>query len=84
MMRVKALFKTTKVIEFHGIKLTVPNWVTYLACDKNGTLMGYEGGPIHCNVEYGRWVPDIDAGYYEKIAKVDLEGLDWTQTLTKV
>lgn len=46
--------------------------------------MGYEDDPICCNVEYGRWVPDIDAGYYEKIAKVDLEGLDWTQTLTKV
>lgn len=83
-MRVKTLFKTNKVVKFHGINLTVPNWVTYLACDKNGILMGYEDDPICCNVEYGRWVPDIDAGYYEKIAKVDLEGLDWTQTLTKV
>ena len=83
-MRVKTLFKTNKVVKFHGINLTVPNWVTYLACDKNGTLMGYEDDSICCNVEYGRWVPDIDAGYYEKIAKVDLEGLDWTQTLTKV
>lgn len=83
-MRVKALFKTNKVVKFHGINLTVPNWVTYLACDKNGILMGYEDDPICCNVEYGRWVPDIDAGYYEKIAKVDLEGSDWTQTLTKV
>lgn len=83
-MRIKALFKTNKVVKFHGINLTVPNWVTYLACDKNGILMGYEDDPICCNVEYGRWVPDIDAGYYEKIAKVDLEGLDWSQTLTKV
>lgn len=84
-MRVLSQVVHTKDVNFFGVTLTIPDCVDYLACDKNGTVWGYEELSPNISHRHGKWfAQDVEDYDYYEIAHVDLEGLDWTQTLIEV
>lgn len=84
-MRVLSQVVHTKDVNFCGVTLTVPSRVDYLAADKDGKVWGYEAIPPELSHRFDRWLPADPGAYeYDEIADVDLEGSDWTQTLTEV
>lgn len=83
-MRVLSQIVHTKEVDFFGHTLTVPNWVDYLAADSDGKVWGYEVYEPVLNDHHTKWAPDMDEYLYEEMAEVDLEGMDWTQTLVKL
>ena len=85
-MRVLSQVVHTKDVDFFGHILTVPNWVDYLAADSDGKVWGYEIHAPLMNRDNSKWEPD-DLFYdyqFDEMADVDLEGMDWTQTLVKL
>lgn len=84
-MRVLSQVVHTKDVNFFGVTLTVPDCVDYLACDKDGTVWGYEAVPPNISFEHDGWFAQDPEDYeYYEIALVYLEGTDWTKTLIKV
>jgi hypothetical protein len=69
----------TKGVLYFGITLRVPFGVKYLATDESGELYGY---PVCPTVVEGleMWEAPERSEYYP-IGEVDLEGLDWRETL---
>lgn len=85
-MRVLSQVVHTKDVDFFGHTLTVPNWVDYLAADSDGKVWGYGVYKPLMNDDSAKWTPDdlFDDYPYDEMAEVDLEGMDWTQTLVKL
>lgn len=84
-MRVLSQVVHTKDVDFFGVTLTIPSRIDYLACDKDGRVWGYDTIPPEISHRFDRWLPaDPETFEYDEIAEVDLEGLDWTQTLKEV
>ena len=73
-----------KTINYFGLLLTMPSKYKFLSTDSNGKVWACTKQPyIHSNTNIWSniWCidyPDID---YIVIAQVDLEGLDWKETL---
>lgn len=64
-----------KTIKYFGIVISVPEEVLYVAVDEDGEVYGYEIEP-HYNIH--SW----DAYYNNHfLGVVDLEGMDWKETL---
>lgn len=83
-MRVLSQIVHTKDVDFFGHTLTVPDWVDYLAADSDGKVWGYEAWAPVLSTNGTKWAPDWDDDQYGEMAEVDLEGMDWTQTLVKL
>lgn len=68
---------TQKRVNFFGIDLVVPLNAKYLSAEDDGTVMAHSDHPWY------------EPGYYEgyevgEMAKVDLEGMDWEETLVNI
>ena len=83
------LERYTKLFEYFGLPLSIPNEIQWLATDEDGTLYGYFTEPYCVNLDslpdQGYW----DQAYWDddkegvKIAKIQIIG-DWKQSLMNV
>jgi hypothetical protein len=70
----------TGEVDYFGIKLLLPDGFSYLATDQDGEVWAFYEEPY---IGIATWQPKH---YKEKsppslLAKVDLKGLDWKETL---
>lgn len=74
-----------KEVDFHGNKLTVPNDVKHLAANGDGEIVGFDDKP---EPSWGRfWELFSEGDYHDQglfLGYVDLEGMDWRDTLVEV
>lgn len=82
-MRVLSQVVHTKEVEYFGNKLDVPEWVRWLATDQDGTVYGFEYEPTLMDIET-KWTSYWEDDNFCEMAEVDLEGMDYKQTLVKV
>lgn len=71
---------TSKFVDFHGILLPVSDDAVAVAADENGRVFEYYGSlptasPIH-------WI--AKNFYFAPLCTVDLEGMDWKETLIRL
>lgn len=71
--------KQTKRVEYFGLPLTVPFWAKYLGTDKDGELYAYESEPAKDRESW--YLFDMNL---QMIGLVDLEGLNWSESLVEV
>lgn len=81
-----------KVVDFFGAQIEVPEETRFLAASPNGTVTAY----VQCKPELVKahgggywWGADdclINSGINTlgEVAKVDLEGMDWTKTCVEI
>ena len=77
-MNILQEYAITRKVEYFGLTLTVPNDCEYIATDKSGKVYAYTNRPED---RHSTWATYAD---YVYIADVDLEGMDWRDTLQKV
>lgn len=70
-----------KTVNYFGIQLTVSQDTKYLVTTRDGDIIASEQMPMFYDdlgwcYDWGEWCT--------KIAKVDLEGMDWKYTLMEV
>ncbi|UPT52949.1 hypothetical protein [Hafnia phage yong3] len=69
----------TKLANFHEVIVSVPLWANWLAADANGKVYAYKGRPeisyLACDEEW------LSSEYCDFVTEVDLEGMDWKDTL---
>ncbi len=72
----------TKPVVYFDITLNVDKRVEWLATDENGEVYGY----WHDVPEYhdDEWDNGYDYGVTDVICCVDLEGMDWKETLMEI
>lgn len=66
-----------RVVIFHGLTLIIPSWAKYVAADTDGSVYAYDHKPVMVDDYEWRRV----TGTYTIICDVDLEGLDWRNSL---
>lgn len=66
-------------VYYYGIKFQLPYWIRYLAVDKNGSLYGYMDYPLLYDSSWSAL-----SGNVIRIGTVDLEGINWEETLVCV
>ena len=69
--------KEYKTVDFHGIGLTVSKDANFLAADYNGKVWGYKNDKPRKNHKTECWTGHACG----QVAIVDLEGMDWRETL---
>lgn len=70
-----------KTVDYFGIPLTIYDEIMWLATDENGRIYGYTVKPaLSDNV----WLAKNLASDWFYIGNVDLEDLDWKDTLLKI
>ncbi|MEK9497116.1 hypothetical protein V2H77_11745 [Photorhabdus sp. P32] len=82
-MKLISLIKPIKV-NYLGIELSAPHWTKFIATDEMGLVFACNMLP---NIEfncYERWGSDSTSFRDEVIAVVDLEGMDWKETLVEI
>ena len=67
-----------KDVDYHGLKLTVPERCKFLSSDKDGETWANEKRP---QTMYEHWSYKLN-GYC--IGTLDLEGMDWKETLIEI
>lgn len=84
-MKLIELAIRTKQVEYFGMMLDIPETAKYLACDDSGELYAYESKPLKSTRPGSEfWKPDYRATENTAsfhIGYVDLEGMDWKDTL---
>lgn len=70
-----------KAVNYHGTEVHVPENINFIASDKSGKTLGFEGRP-HPEVEFEWWEDHNGDDLYE-IGTFDLEGTHWTETLVE-
>ena len=63
------------VVEYHGIRLAVPEGTKYIATDEDGAVYAYVDEPLALGTL--AWT----AHFYTEVGRADLEGMDWKDTL---
>ncbi|ERT13447.1 hypothetical protein [Photorhabdus temperata] len=71
----------TKNVDYFGIQLTVLGSVEYLATDEDGLVCAYDECP---RKDLCAWLASRDNPFYTPVAIVDLEDMDWKDTLVEV
>ena len=78
------LERYTKLFEYFGLPLSIPDGIQWLATDEDGTLYGYFTEPYCVNLgslpDQGYWDDDEEG---VKIAKIQIIG-DWKQSKINV
>lgn len=78
------LERYTKLFDYFGLPLSIPDEIQWLATDEDGTLYGYFTEPYCVNLgslpDQGYWDDDEEG---VKIAKIQIIG-DWKQSKMKV
>lgn len=77
----KLLGNNFKVVNYFGVELMLDTEVKYLVTTKDGDIVASKHTP-ELDPQLG-WLYDYDA-HSEFIAVVDLEGMDWKDTLMEV
>ena len=67
-----------KKVQFHGIDIFIT--MPYVAVDSNGGMFEYEEEPEVIGVDAPAW---SSSGSMAILCDVDLEGLDWKETLLR-
>ena len=84
MKLLKSKLQRTKKVEYFGLGICVPIWVSYIATDEDGDVYGLSHEP---SIYKDFWRRD-DSDFYNSmevcVAEVDLEGLDWKDTLVEL
>lgn len=78
-----------KVVDFHGASFTVPEGTQWLTASSYGRVVAWgEQKPYLGSTVFHKncfWDTDpYQDGWQEDIGKVDLEGMDWRDTLVEV
>ncbi|EAO3412059.1 hypothetical protein D0Q53_20375 [Salmonella enterica] len=83
-----------KTVSFHGVEIQVPEETRYLAASANGTVTAYAickpklQKTALGNHQFWWGLDDCMCGSTDntigEVAKVDLEGLDWTKSIVSV
>jgi hypothetical protein len=68
-----------KTVNYFGIYLIVPDEKGWLTTDSDGSVYWYDTKPVKDGYEWGG-----DYGSMIFICKVDLEGMDWKNSLMEV
>lgn len=68
-----------KTVNYFGIDLIVPDEYGFLATDKGGSVYWYEERP---EFDKSQWDTDASVGSF--LCGVDLEGMDWRESLMEV
>lgn len=71
------LINGQKQVEYFGLTLYVPDWVKWIATDANGEVFAY-------SKILNQWGDMFDGNDPKYITQVDLEGMDWRETLMEV
>ncbi|RAW91015.1 MULTISPECIES: hypothetical protein [unclassified Photorhabdus] len=82
-MKLISLIKPIKV-NYFGIELSAPHWTKFIATDESGLVFACNMLPrteFNC---YERWDSDSPSFRDEIIAVVDLEEMDWKETLVEI
>lgn len=69
-------------LEYFGIELEVPFWASWIAVDYQGRVWIFADKPVK-GFGNSSYMPPLGSRY-DKIAIVDLEGMNWEDTLVKV
>lgn len=72
-----------KTVDYFGIQLNVSQDTKYLVTTSEGHVIASEQKPEFDDKSGWGWCYDWDE-WITKIAKVDLEGMDWKDTLMEV
>ena len=71
-------------INFHGVRVDVPDWACYLAAEPNGDVLAFTLEPRIDEDDLGiGWIRQAGTTIV-KVAMVDLEGFDFTKTLIAI
>lgn len=82
-MKAISISSAVRVVEYHGINVEMLRDERYLAVDKNGEIWAHYDEPIirpH-DAERGQWGLSRCAKLPRIVGVVDLEGLEWAETL---
>lgn len=74
-----------KIVNYFGLDFTVNENTNYLAVDANGYLYSYQlknDNKPEVDNDSSMWV--MEDGKYDFVCEVDLEGLDWKDTLVEI
>lgn len=86
-MKLLSLPQKKKVIYF-GMELMVPFWTKYVATEDDGLVLAFKSKPVvldETGKKFGLVIwNNPDADEMEEIATVDLEGMNWKETLVEV
>lgn len=74
----KLLDKDLKLIEYFEIELYVPFWASWIAADSHGRIWVFATKPVK---GFGNSYMSPIGSRYDRIAIVDLEGMNWEETL---
>lgn len=75
--------KESKKVNYFGFIIIIPWFANYLAVDQDGTLNAFQNKP-ELNEEGFFWWTDPTCEQFQQVAVVDLEGMNWKETLIKV
>lgn len=67
-----------KQINFLETDLQVPDWSNWIACDSDGPIVAFENEPSN---EFGFWGSYGEVFY---VAKINIEGINWKETLKEL
>lgn len=78
-----------KIVDFHGVSLQVPGGTRWLTASSYGRVVAWGGEKPHLGntVFHKQCYWDIDPygqGWQEEVGKVDLEGMNWKETLVEI
>lgn len=73
--------RKVKVIDYHGYNLIVPEYVNYIAIDKNGTMVVYKNKP-YIEDDEDFWT--IDDNEYEVLEMIAHYKGNWKDSLFEV
>ncbi|OCQ53617.1 hypothetical protein Ppb6_01243 [Photorhabdus australis subsp. thailandensis] len=79
-MKLISLIKPIKV-NYFGIELSVPHWTKFIAMDEIGLALAWNKKPSQLK---GYWDSESLQSQYEIVAIVDLEDIDWKETLVEI
>lgn len=71
--------KLTKQVKYFGLILSVPKWTSYVGTDTDGEVWAFGIEPLNDGYE---WY--MCEAYCQLVATVNLEGLNWSETLVEV
>lgn len=79
-MTIKVKHNLLKNVSYLEHQFAIPRDHRFMAVDSGGELFSYSNTPVQ---GLAVWY-SVQAGEIEKIADVDLNGMDWTETLREV
>ncbi|NHB93548.1 hypothetical protein [Photorhabdus cinerea] len=68
-------------VEYFGIELLVPHWTKFIVTENKGFVLAWNKKPSQLK---GDWNSKSPRSQYEIVAIVDLEDMDWKETLIEL